>query len=41
MNTKLYFIHYYFSKMYQMSDFENNVNYKNIQAEKILEKFFM
>ncbi|XP_052798483.1 dynein heavy chain domain-containing protein 1-like isoform X5 [Mya arenaria] len=27
-------------KMYQLSDFENNVNYKNIQAEKILEKFF-
>ncbi|XP_060599368.1 dynein heavy chain domain-containing protein 1-like [Ruditapes philippinarum] len=27
-------------KMYQLSDFENNINYKNIQAEKILEKFF-
>jgi len=26
--------------MYLLSDFENNVNYKNIQAEKILEKFF-
>ncbi|KAL3832089.1 hypothetical protein ACJMK2_023767 [Sinanodonta woodiana] len=27
-------------KTYQLPEFENNVNYKNIQAQKILEKFF-
>ncbi|XP_033761426.1 dynein heavy chain domain-containing protein 1-like [Pecten maximus] len=27
-------------KTYQLADFENYVNYKNIQAEKFLEKFF-
>ncbi|KAL8594105.1 hypothetical protein ACOMHN_000817 [Nucella lapillus] len=27
-------------KTYQLGEYENNINYKNIQAEKILEKFF-
>ncbi|XP_070211333.1 dynein heavy chain domain-containing protein 1-like isoform X3 [Littorina saxatilis] len=27
-------------KTYQLAEYENNVNYKNIQAERILEKFF-
>lgn len=29
-----------FSKTYQLLDFENSANYKNIQAEKILDRFF-
>lgn len=35
-----YFTSFSSSKTYQLLDFENSANYKNIQAEKILDRFF-
>ena len=38
--SKMNFFSVISSKCYQLGEFENAVNYMNIQAEKILERFF-